>query len=112
MGVWQVGSKAREIALHFWRSHWRNEISSREEDVQGSPFAIQEYAADGRVGDALSLLMLKERLARAGLRLIIDFVPNHFGIDATEPARFPARFVRSEEHTSELQSLMRISYAV
>src|SRR3546814_7456389 len=25
---------------------------------------------------------------------------------------FPARVVRSEEHTSELQSLMRISYAV
>src|SRR3546814_1023689 len=28
------------------------------------------------------------------------------------PARAPARRARSEEHTSELQSLMRISYAV
>src|SRR3546814_3599133 len=27
-------------------------------------------------------------------------------------ARLPARHIRSEEHTSELQSLMRISYAV
>src|SRR3546814_2440810 len=26
--------------------------------------------------------------------------------------RYPLRFLRSEEHTSELQSLMRISYAV
>src|SRR3546814_3082493 len=30
----------------------------------------------------------------------------------TEVQRDPARFIRSEEHTSELQSLMRNSYAV
>src|SRR3546814_1759363 len=28
------------------------------------------------------------------------------------PLRYPYRYLRSEEHTSELQSLMRISYAV
>src|SRR3546814_6897226 len=31
---------------------------------------------------------------------------------AQNPAARPARLTRSEEHTSELQSLMRISYAV
>src|SRR3546814_8237352 len=34
------------------------------------------------------------------------------GADIEEPARGPGEAVRSEEHTSELQSLMRISYAV
>ena len=97
MGVWQVGAKAREIALQFWRQHWSKEINSVEADVQGSPYAIQEYAIDARVGDALGMLMLKERLGRAGLRLILDFVPNHLGIDSTEPLRFPARFVNSTE---------------
>jgi hypothetical protein len=97
MGVWQVGPKAREIALRFWREHWRKETDSVEADVQGSPYAIQEYAIDARVGDALGMLMLKERLGRAGLRLILDFVPNHLGIDSTEPLRFPARFVHSTE---------------
>ena len=95
MGVWQVGPKARAVALQFWRDHWSREIPSSEADVQGSPYAIQEYAVDSRIGDALSLLMFKERLGRAGLRLIIDFVPNHFGIDSTEYSRFPARFVHS-----------------
>src|SRR5688500_13982950 len=52
---------------------------------------------DTRLGDALSLLMLKERLGRQGMRLILDFVPNHFGIDSSEPMRFPARFVHSSE---------------
>src|SRR5687768_8714792 len=97
MGVWQVGPKAREIALRLWRDHWGKEIDSVEADVQGSPYAIQEYAIDARVGDALGMLMLKERLGRAGLRLILDFVPNHLGIDSTEPLRFPARFVHSTE---------------
>ena len=97
MGVWQVGQKARGIALRYWREHWSKEIDSSEEDVQGSPFAIEEYAVDARIGDALSLLMLKERLGRVGLRLILDFVPNHLGVDSTEPLRFPARFVHSRD---------------
>src|SRR3546814_10380130 len=36
----------------------------------------------------------------------------HLGIDVDRIFRAPGRLVRSEEHTSELQSLMRISYAV
>jgi hypothetical protein len=40
--------------------------------------------------------MLKERLSRAGLRLILDFIPNHFGLDCSEPERYPARFVRAQ----------------
>src|SRR3546814_1105637 len=34
------------------------------------------------------------------------------GIDHLEARQVPLRTARSEEHTSELQSLMRISYAV
>src|SRR3546814_5455722 len=34
------------------------------------------------------------------------------GIGAAEAGLYPAAVARSEEHTSELQSLMRISYAV
>src|SRR3546814_2075819 len=35
-----------------------------------------------------------------------------FGVEKREKARFIRMVKRSEEHTSELQSLMRISYAV
>src|SRR3546814_6267441 len=34
------------------------------------------------------------------------------GMNVQPPGRRRSRFIRSEEHTSELQSLMRISYAV
>lgn len=97
MGLWQVGPRARDVALKHWHEHWRKDIPSSADDVIGSPFAIQEYSVDARLGDALSLLILKERLGRAGLRLILDFVPNHLGLDSTEPVRFPARFVHADE---------------
>jgi hypothetical protein len=95
MGVWQVGKRARDLALAHWRGKWRSEIPSTEEDVQGSPFAVQEYSVDSRVGQPLDLLLLKERLGRAGIKLIIDLIPNHFGIDSSEPNRYPARFVQA-----------------
>src|SRR3546814_9637030 len=43
-----------------------------------------------------------------------ELVPKQFALRAPEPIAIfmAAPMVRSEEHTSELQSLMRISYAV
>lgn len=95
MGVWQVGDGPRAIALKHWREKWRQEVPSAEEDVHGSPYALREYAVDSRLGEPISLLLLKERLAKAGMRLILDFVPNHLGLDSTEPLRYPARFVQA-----------------
>src|SRR3546814_6490523 len=47
---------------------------------------------------------------RVDVRRVIEFVAAELAKrDHRQPAR---RLVRSEEHTSELQSLMRISYAV
>src|SRR3546814_4920141 len=56
-----------------------------------------------------------EAAAPAGARATIDAIPARPGDDDV-PARFPHRRLRprtrSDEHTSELQSLLRISYAV
>src|SRR3546814_3996575 len=62
---------------------------------------------------AISLTLLATNLIGAGLGpLLIGFASD---VAAAEGASNPLRIgvlVRSEEHTSELQSLMRISYAV
>jgi hypothetical protein len=94
MGVWQVGPAAREHALAMLGSAW-NDADIAQVDLQGSPFAIQEYSVDRRLGEPLGLLMLKERLGAAGLKLILDFVPNHFGVDAPDLYRHPSRFVQA-----------------
>src|SRR3546814_9851217 len=55
------------------------------------------------LGDATAsepeAVLLQESLAKIGIKTTIETIPG-------------ANFRRSEEHTSELQSLMRISYAV
>jgi hypothetical protein len=94
MGVWQVGPKARARALESRRIDWKEEYLS-DSDILGSPYAIQEYSVDRRIGEPLGLLLLKERLNRAGLKLIVDFVPNHLGIDSPEIFNNPGRFVQS-----------------
>src|SRR3546814_9728988 len=57
-----------------------------------------------------SLEILIPTIRKAGSELWFSWNPRH----ASDPVdqRFRGEIVRSEEHTSELQSLMRTSYAV
>src|SRR3546814_1877495 len=57
---------------------------------------------------------LASSLGTAGTGLKVDAINKRRGFSARRSALFAAAMpiLRSEEHTSELQSLMRISYAV
>src|SRR3546814_9437403 len=44
--------------------------------------------------------------------VLIEWAPDAASLTISNAQRLPAKETRSEEHTSELQSLMRISYAV
>src|SRR3546814_5014664 len=50
--------------------------------------------------------------AERGGRINTDFIDNSAGVDCSDNEVNIKIALRSEEHTSELQSLMRISYAV
>src|SRR3546814_8630435 len=50
--------------------------------------------------------------AASGNALNVDLLEGTLGALEGDPAKYLDSFFRSEEHTSELQSLMRISYAV
>ena len=50
----------------------------KREDIIGSPFAIDKYEINPTVGTHKSLLELKTLLNKKGIKLILDFVPNHF----------------------------------
>ncbi len=47
-------------------------------DVIGSPFAIDEYSINPLLGNADDLNSLREKLNTFGLKLFLDFIPNHF----------------------------------
>src|SRR3546814_4651463 len=66
------------------------------------------YPIDGQV--LANRLIVYARLANAERRIRID--ASELAHSRRERAQLRSNLTRSEEHTSELQSLMRISYAV
>jgi glycosidase len=84
LGVWQTGEAGRQVSLT--QPGWRQEYQAllpdfRDEDVTGSPFAVQQYVVHGEFGGNAALARFRERLGRRGMRLLLDFVPNHTALD-------------------------------
>jgi hypothetical protein len=84
LSVWQTGAAGRQVS----RSHqeWRKEFEEtlpdlREEDIAGSGFAITAYTVSEHLGGDGALARLRARLRQRGLKLLLDFVPNHTGLD-------------------------------
>lgn len=94
LGVWKIGPTGQHISRS--RTEWHNEYTAalpdlREEDICGSPFAIAEYTVDPALGGDAQLAHFRERLEQRGIKLLLDFVPNHIGFDhrfATERPDF------------------------
>lgn len=100
LGVWQTGAAARKVSQS--RPEWRREYEEtlpdlREEDITGSPFAIQNYEAHTDFGGPKALARLRNRLADRGLKLMLDFVPNHTAPDHPWVRRHPEYYVHGSE---------------
>lgn len=99
MGVWRSGPRARAQALSSpqLRTSFSEALPGwREEDVAGSPYAIAEYKVLENLGGELGLQAFRTRLDAFGMKLILDFVPNHLGLDSPWLVSRPELFVHSE----------------
>src|SRR3546814_8465662 len=78
--------------------------------------AVDAWAADWRSRDAVPLhadAAFELQVTDTGQSFRVELpMRGHARVLAATDADSATRFSRSEEHTSELQSLMRISYAV
>lgn len=84
LGVWRTGEIGRAIAraLPELRAAYRLALPDvAEEDVCGSCFAVAGYEVDPAMGGEAALLRLRSRMHRHGVRLMLDFVPNHTARD-------------------------------
>jgi len=100
MGVWERSPGARHRALldPYLRQEYDSALPGwTEEDVAGSPYAIYAYELDHALGAPEELPQLKARLNHLGLRLMLDFVPNHLALDHPWTLSNPHRFVRGSE---------------
>ena len=102
MGVWQTGPFARAVArgqpglVETARQLLRDFES---EDILASPYAIAEYKVDTVYGGTEALRSLRKRLGKAGLHLVLDFVPNHVGLDDPWIQTHPDYFLSTSEET-------------
>jgi len=84
LSVWQTGPAGQRVSRtnHEWRREFEETLPDlREEDIEGSGFAITGYRTHHALGGDAALARLRERLRERGLRLLLDFVPNHPGLD-------------------------------
>ncbi|MDQ5986247.1 MAG: hypothetical protein CSYNP_01966 [Syntrophus sp. SKADARSKE-3] len=67
------------------------------EDNVGSPYCIRRYVVDSRLGGPEGLAIARRELARRGVRLILDFVPNHVAPDHSWTVDHPEYFIQGDE---------------
>ena len=100
MGVWERSPVGREIALGD--EGLRHEVAEllpdpTDEDIVGSPYCIRRYRVDPQFGGPDGLAVARSELAARGVRLLLDFVPNHVAPDHEWVGTHPEYFVRGTE---------------
>jgi len=98
MGVWTTGPRARAEALkhsELRRAYDQVLPGWTEADVTGSPYAVGNYQLPATLGGEAGLQAFRWRLREHGLKLVLDFVPNHLGLDHPWVKDQPELFVQS-----------------
>lgn len=96
LSVWQTGEKGKMISRTNpeWRHEFERTLSDlKEEDIVGSGFSIAGYQVHSDLGGDAALKRLRKRLAKLGLKLMLDFVANHMGPDHPWVSQHPDYFV-------------------
>lgn len=63
-------------------------------DNVGSPYCVRDYRVDQLLGGPVGLSDARRELASRGMRLLLDFVPNHVAPDHPWAAEHPEYFIR------------------
>jgi glycosidase len=100
LSVWQTGPEAQQVSRNNpeWHKEFQETLPDlREEDVAGSGFAITGYTVHANLGGDAALTRLRERLKMRGLKLMLDFVPNHVGLGHPWVEDHPEYFIKGSE---------------
>jgi hypothetical protein len=84
LSVWRTGLAGQRVSRAYpgLRKEFQETLPDlREEDIAGSGFAITGYEVLPGLGGDAALARLRSRFHARGLRLMLDFVPNHTALD-------------------------------
>jgi glycosidase len=97
MGVWErspaciaISSQNKGLLDDFRRAL----PDFRPEDNVGSAYSVRRYVVDSRLGGTKGLATARRELSRRGMRLVLDFVPNHVAPDHPWVVEHPEYFIR------------------
>src|SRR5215471_11997035 len=97
MGVWERSPSGIDISLRnqglvadFKKA--LPDFSPR--DNVGSPYCVRRYVVDSHLGGPQGLATARRQLGQRGLKLILDFVPNHVAPDHPWVSSHPDYFVQ------------------
>ena len=100
MGIWKTCPSTIEkycFEVDLVSSYNKSLKDWTKKDVIGSPFAIDVYEVNPELGSGKELLELKKKLNDMGIKLFLDFVPNHFSADTSLIKTNPGIFLEADE---------------
>ena len=109
MGVWKPSKYSKAIA----KSHSGLRGSILEhipdvhlDDIVSSPYSIPSYTVNEELGGEGELLLFRKKLHSYGIKLMLDFVPNHLALDNLWLPEHPEFFIplSSEEQINTPES--------
>ena len=96
MGVWErrpagVAISNQNLSL---ADDFRRALSDfNPEDNVGSPYCIRRYVVDDFLGGPEGLAVARAELSKRGMKLLLDFVPNHVAPDHPWVTQCPEYFI-------------------
>ena len=101
MGVWERSPAGLAVANTNpgLQASFRDALPDlRRGDVIGSPYCVRRYAVDAAFGGPGALAAARAALADRGVRLLLDYVPNHVAPDHAWVTSNPELFIRGDDH--------------
>jgi hypothetical protein len=99
MGIWKTCSST--IDKYCFEEGLVKDYSNAlkdwtHDDVIGSPYSIDIYEINPLFGDKGNLFLLKEKLNKRGIKLMLDFVSNHYSADTLLLKTHPELFLPAD----------------
>lgn len=104
MGIWKTSPEVIEksrFSVALISAYNKALPDWKKEDVIGSPFSIDVYKVNPILGTSDDLEVLRNQVNKSGMKLVLDFVPNHFSSASKLIRSNPELFLKADTETLE-----------